>query len=60
MQIGIGLLDFWKPIWSTNDILTIAVIFHVSMENFKAIWSYVHIMHKGTIPGLGLSQKVVM
>ena len=26
MQIDIGLLDFWKPIWSTNDILLIAVI----------------------------------
>ena len=26
MQIDIGLLDFWKPIWSANDILTIAVI----------------------------------
>ena len=35
-------------------------LFNVSMEIFKAIWSYVHIMHKGTIPGLGLSQKVVM
>ena len=77
MQIDIRFLDFWKPVWSIYDILTIAVIqrlwktvfynyfitgdyFMCQWKKIKATWPYVHIMHKGTISGLGLSQKAVM
>ena len=29
-------------------------------KKFNAIWSYMHIMHQGTISGSGLSQKSVL
>ena len=47
-KFGIGLLDFWKPIWSTNDILTIAVIqrlleivfnnYFIPADYFMCLW----------------------
>ena len=47
-----------KIVFYNNFIL--GDFYHVSMGNFKAIWSYVHIMHKETIFGLGLGQKAAM
>ena len=44
------LLQLFSPWW----------LFYVFVENFKAIWSYMHIMHKGTISGSGISQKFVL